>query len=389
MVAGRRYPPPEVRTEIVVVGAGIVGCAAAAILADRGARVTIVERESIGAGASGRNLGAIQHPFDPVLVPLHDESLTRYQALSGRHGFLLPTSPVGLLLLDRDVEAAAAQRQRMADAWPELQPLLLGPDEVVAAERSLAHGPAAVRLETGYPVPPASATAAWAAIADERGVELRIGQPARVAVEAGVAKGVHMPDGSTVAADAVLVAAGPWTPPIADPSGAWAPIHATWGVTLQLKLDGRAPRHIVEEDEVDSVNRAAAATERAASVGTDADPPSLFSIASAGGVSTLGSTFLPARPDPARVAPLLVRRGAAFLPAIARAPVLERRVCARPQSVDGRPFIGPLRGVEGLHVCAGHGPWGISIGPASAAIAARALLDGTAPPPELAADRLV
>jgi glycine/D-amino acid oxidase-like deaminating enzyme len=62
-------------------------------------------------------------------------------------------------------------------------------------------------------------------------------------------------------------------------------------------------------------------------------------------------------------------------------------MCARPQSVDGRPFIGRMPGTEGLFVCAGHGPWGISTGPASAAIAARAILDQTAPPPELDAAR--
>ena len=62
-------------------------------------------------------------------------------------------------------------------------------------------------------------------------------------------------------------------------------------------------------------------------------------------------------------------------------------MCARPQSVDGRPFIGEVAQVAGLFVCAGHGPWGISTGPASAAIAARAVLDGTAPPPELDAAR--
>ena len=74
------------RTEIVVIGGGIIGCAAAAVLADRGARVTLVEGRAIGAGASGRNLGAIQHPFDPVLAPLYHESLTRYRALAGSTG---------------------------------------------------------------------------------------------------------------------------------------------------------------------------------------------------------------------------------------------------------------------------------------------------------------
>jgi glycine/D-amino acid oxidase-like deaminating enzyme len=376
-----------VRSEVVVIGGGIIGCAAAAILADRGARVILVERTAIGAGASGRNLGAIQHPMDPVLAALYHDSLTRYRALADApDSFAIPSSPVGLLLLNRDHDAAAAQAALLSASVPELRPLLLTPDEVVQAEPSLRHGPAAVRLATGYPIPPASATMAWARLAEERGARLIIGSAARPAIEAGTAVGVALEDGRAIAADSVLVAAGPWAPPLVDPAG-WGRIHATWGVTLQLRLDGDAPRHIVEEDETDTINRAATATARAAVVGVDVDPPSLFSLASAGGVSTLGSTFLPSEPDPARVAPLLLRRAAQFLPSIESAEVLERRICARPQSVDGRPFIGPVDGVAGLFVCAGHGPWGISTGPASAAMVARAILDGTEPPLELAAER--
>jgi glycine/D-amino acid oxidase-like deaminating enzyme len=376
-----------VRSEIVVIGGGIIGCATAAILADRGARVTLIERSAIGAGASGRNLGAIQHPFDPALAPLYHDSLTRYHALADASDeFAMSASPAGLLLLNRDPEAAAAHEARLAAAVPELRPVLLTPDEVVLAEPSLRHGPAAVRLATGYPIPPASATTAWARLAEERGARLKIGSAASPVIEGDVVTGVRLLDGATIGADAVMVAAGPWTSELIDSGGAVPRIQPTWGVTLQLRLDGDAPRHIVEEDDVDAINRAAAATERAA-LATDGDPPSLFSLASAAGVSTLGSTFLPSEPDPARIGALLLRRAAVFLPVIERAEVVERRICARPQSVDGRPFIGPVPGVDGLYVCAGHGPWGISTGPGSAAMAARAILDGTAPPRELAADR--
>ncbi len=376
------------RTEIVVIGGGVIGCAAAAILADRGARVTLVERTAIAAGASGRNLGAIQHPFDHVLAPLYRESLSRYRALADATGdFAIGREPAGLLLLNRDVDAALAQARRQQDAVPELAPVYLSPDEVLLAEPSLRHGPAAVRLATGFPVPPASVTDAWARIADERGATVLIGSAARPAVESGTAVGALLDDGTRLSADAVLVAAGPWSPELLDPSGAWAPIHATWGVTLQLRLDGSAPRHIVEEDELDAINRAAAATARAAA-GVEGDPPSLFSIASANGISTLGSTFLPDEPDPSLVAPLLLRRAVEFLPAVDGAEVVERRLCARPQSADGRPFIGRFPAVDGLFVCAGHGPWGISTGPASAAIVARAILDGTPPPAELDAARV-
>jgi glycine/D-amino acid oxidase-like deaminating enzyme len=372
------------RVEVAVIGGGVIGCAAAAMLATRGARVVLVEGIAIGAGASGRNLGAIQHPFDPVLAPLYRESLERYRALADATDgtFEIGRAPAGLLLVTHDPDAAARQAVTMAEAVPELRPQLVTPDDLAILEPALAPGLAAVRLATGHPVPPAAATGAWAALAEERGARLLLGTAARPEVEQDDAVGIRLDDGTRFAADRVLIAAGPWSPRLVDPSGEWRPIIPTWGVTLQLRLGADAPRHIVEEDEVDAVNRAAAATERAARAGDD-EPPSLFSIASADGISTLGSTFLPAEPDAGRIEPLLLRRAASFLPAVGEAEVVGRRLCARPQSVDGRPFIGQLPGIANLFVCAGHGPWGISTGPASAAIVARAILDGTPPPSEL------
>jgi glycine/D-amino acid oxidase-like deaminating enzyme len=396
MVPAVRYPrgvehqPParQARADVAVIGGGIIGCAAAAIMADRGARVVLVEGSAIGAGASGRNLGAIQHPLDPVLAPLYHESLTRYRALADMAGagFRIGRLPAGLLLLNLDPDAAARQARRLQAAVPELHPELLDPDAVVALEPSLAHGPAGVRLKTGFAIPPASATEAWALLAQRRGAELLVGSSGHLRLRDGRVTGVTLDDGGQVDAEAVLVAAGPWSPRLVDPDGGWGRVRATFGVTVQLDLGTAAPRHVVEEDELDGINRADAATERAATV-EDADPPSLFSLASAGGVSTLGSTFLPAEPDPSRIERLLVRRAVAFLPAVADAQVIGRRMCARPQSVDGRPFVGQVPGVGGLFVCTGHGPWGISTGPASAALAARAVLDGTPPPIELDAAR--
>ena len=357
-------------------------------MADRGARVILVEGSAIGAGASGRNLGAIQHPFDPILAPLYAESITRYRALADMSGgdFRIGRDPAGLLLLNRDPDAAARQAARLRAAMPELHAELLDPDAVIALEPSLAHGPAGIRLETGFPIPPASATASWARLAEDRGAELLVGSPGHPRQRDARVTGVSLDDGTQIDAEVVLVAAGPWSPRLVDPDGGWERIRATYGVTVQLDLGDGAPRHIVEEDELDGINRAEAATERAARA-EETDPPSLFSMASAGGVSTLGSTFLPAEPDPSGIERLLIRRAAAFLPAVVEADVVGRRMCARPQSIDGRPFIGAVPGVSGLFVCTGHGPWGISIGPASAAMAARTVLDGMPPPAELDAAR--
>jgi glycine/D-amino acid oxidase-like deaminating enzyme len=292
-------------------------------------------------------------------------------------------------MLNRDPEASRRQVAHLNALAPDLGADYLDASAVAAAEPSLVPGFAACRLATGYPVPPAAATAAYERLAVRRGARVRIGAAATPWIEAGQVRGVQLADGSRLAAGAVLVAAGPWSPPLVDPTGRWEPIHRTWGVTVQLDLGTAAPRHVIEEDAVDAVNRPLVAEARAASSAAEADPPTLFTVAAAAGVSTLGSTFLPREPDPAPIAQLLLERGARFLPAIATAPMREVRVCARPQSVDGRPFIGPVAGVAGLFVCAGHGPWGISTGPASAELAVNSLLDGAPVPGELTADRTI
>jgi glycine/D-amino acid oxidase-like deaminating enzyme len=372
--------------DVAVIGGGIIGCSAAAILAGRGASVALFEATGIGSGASGRNLGAIQHPFDPVLAPLYHASLEHYRRLARFvEGFAIPDEPVGVLMLNRDPDASRRQVERLRSAVAGLDVDFMDADAVAVAEPSLVPGFAACLLHTGYPIPPASATAAFSRLAAQNGAELRVGVEAAPWIEDATVRGVTLADGTRHAAGLVLIAAGPWSPSL-HPEGA-LPITRTWGVTVQLDLGPAAPRHIIEEDEVDAVNRPLLAAAKAAAGEPEADPHTLFTVASAAGVSTLGSTFLPAEPDAQRIARLLIERGARYLPAIGSAPVREVRTCARPQSADSRPFIGPVAGVEGLFVCAGHGPWGISTGPASAALVVDAILHGAAIPSELEAGR--
>ena len=104
-----------------------------------------------------------------------------------------------------------------------------------------------------------------------------------------------------------------------------------------------------------------------------------FSLVPADGSSALGSTFLPTEPDPTAWLAALRRVGARYVPAVADAPLVGLRHCARPASADGRPLIGAIAGVAGLFVAAGHGPWGISTGPASARLVADLILGRIGP----------
>src|SRR2546429_9914396 len=57
--------------DVVVVGAGIVGCATAYFLARRGARVVVVERGRVPGEQSRKNWGFVrQQGRDPLEMPL-------------------------------------------------------------------------------------------------------------------------------------------------------------------------------------------------------------------------------------------------------------------------------------------------------------------------------
>ena len=349
-----------------------MGCAAAAFLAEAGARVELFERGELAGAASGRNSGSIQHPFDPVLAELHAETLGHYRDLDG---FRLPERPAGVLLLASERAPLVPTVAEIASGQPELEPALLDPRELQRLEPRLGRKIWGCRLETGYPVQPAAATLAFAERARRAGAQLREGHPAWPWVLGSSVRGV-LAGGRHFAAGAVLVAAGPWAPEVIDPTRAWRPIVPVWGVVVEVSVD-EPPRHVVEELGVKGV----------AGVAPAAPPASIFSLVAADGAVSVGSTFLAEEPDAASWAGRLRRAGEHFVPALAGARVERARACARPQSLDGRPLVGPAGGVHNLWIAAGHGPWGISTGPAAARLAADALLGRAEVAAELSASR--
>lgn len=371
----------ESRPDVAIIGGGIVGTAAAALLAEAGARVRLYEATDVAAAASGRNSGVIQHPFDPVLVGLYRESLALYRALAVEvPAFELPVEPAGLLLVGFDRDGAEADAEAWQEAYPDTRAAVLTGAALIDREPGLAPDVVACLLEIGFPVAPGAATRAFAALARNRGAEVLIGRRAELAIRDGAAVGVEI-DGRIEAADAVVVAAGPWTPSLIDPTGRWQPIRPVWGVVAQVGLD-RPPRHVLEETAIDIEPNEP--SEPDARSGDDAAGAFGFSLITAGGASALGSAFLDTEPDPPALVARLRERGARYVPALATAPVTGVRSCARPVSADRRPLVGRVPGLAGAFVAAGHGPWGISTGPATARMVADLVL-GREPaiPPQL------
>lgn len=372
--------------DVAVIGGGIVGTAAAAFLAEAGAIVRLYERTEIAAAASGRNSGIVQHPYDPVLAALYRASLAEYEVLDARAaGFAMPGEPSGLLYVGRQPEMALEKAAAWAADWPASRPEVLAGDDLRRLEPALAPDLVACRLAIGYPVAPAAATHAFATVAARHGVETRFAE-VRPEIAAGRAVGIRI-DGRLEPAGAVLVAAGPWTPDLIDPAGAWQPIRPIWGVVAGLAV-AEAPTHALEAIDITIEPGVAAGRTGAPTEPSDANVE--FSLVPADGSSALGSTFLPVEPDPEAWLPALRRVGARYVPGVADAALIGLRRCARPASADGRPLVGSVGTIAGLFVAAGHGPWGISTGPGSARLVADLILGrsgGTNVPGELDPDR--
>jgi glycine/D-amino acid oxidase-like deaminating enzyme len=73
--------------DVVVIGGGIIGCATALELAERGLRVVLCEKGGIGQEQSSRNWGWVRISMrDPREVPLMAESLRMWDGLDARTG---------------------------------------------------------------------------------------------------------------------------------------------------------------------------------------------------------------------------------------------------------------------------------------------------------------
>ncbi len=106
--------PLRDRYDVVIIGGGVHGLAAAYYLGERGVRdVALLEKSYIGAGASGRNTAIIRSNYrTPEGVAFYDESVKLYEALSARLGYNVLFSQQGHLTLAHTDSAIVGLRVR-------------------------------------------------------------------------------------------------------------------------------------------------------------------------------------------------------------------------------------------------------------------------------------
>ena len=119
-------------TEVVVVGAGIIGVSAALALAERGIPTVLCEKGQVGAEQSSRNWGFCRTALrDPREIALSVEAQRMWEGMDERLGEPTGYTRAGTLFLCSDEADLKAKTQWLEHARPyQLDSRILGPDEI-------------------------------------------------------------------------------------------------------------------------------------------------------------------------------------------------------------------------------------------------------------------
>jgi sarcosine oxidase, subunit beta len=357
----------DVKTsDFVILGAGVMGAAIAFHLARRRAgRIVVIEKDHAGSGGSGRSSALVRMHYsfaaEVQLALISLKIFEQWQEIVGeagvfrKTGFVRIVHPSEIELLKRNVamQRSLGARVELIDLGQlrELEPDWCVDDvELAAYEPDSGYGDGNVvavdfltrAREMGVTYLPK--TRAMGLMADGsriRGVRTEHGE-------------IHAP--------VVIVATGPWTRPLCGQAGYDPPIETEFHQVAILK---NAPGMKPGAACIDSVTATYFRSD-----GTDK-----FLVGDFYGKR-------PADPDnfPQSASEIeleeIIDRAARRVPKLAHAEVMRGVTGVYDVTPDSRPLLGPVSGVDGLHVCAGFSGMGFKISPAIGLVMAELLIDG-------------
>ena len=233
--------------DVVVIGGGVQGASLAFHLASRGARVTVVERSTIGAGATGRSSGLVRVYYDLLaearVAAVAIEWFRDWEArVGGDCGF----TRAGFLWIeegdaaDRVRANVASHRELGVDshvvdaiAIRQLAPCLAVADDEVAAWEP----------ESGYADPSMTAGSFMRAARDRGARPIQGAAVTAIPVEGGRVRGVVTTAGA-IDAPVVVNAAGGWAGTVGGLAGLHLPLTVWRHDTGYLGVPATVPRPI-------------------------------------------------------------------------------------------------------------------------------------------------
>ncbi len=348
--------------DVIVIGAGIIGCSIGRELARRGAKVRIFEARTVGAGATRASAGVLAPYIEAheheALLALTVRSLGLYDTFVSdaveESGIAIEYRRCGTLEIATDsasrdrLKASAAQHGSETMQWMDgaearrLEPVL--PDSIVGALHVPQHG---------YVVVPALTDAlVWSAL--RHGAQLEAAHRVTGVRTSGSMMSVLTEDGTVWPAEQVVIAAGSWSGLVDIEEAPRAAVHPIRGQLLHLRWDGTPPAHIIWG-------------------------PDCYVVPWENGTVLVGATVEDVGFDERATADGVHRLLTAvcrLLPGASRASFTEVRAGLRPATADGLPFIGRSPSRHNLIYATGHFRNGILLAPLTALLVGDLALEG-------------
>ena len=351
--------------DVIVIGAGVVGCSVAYYLAREGIKVTLLEREAIGSGASAHATGSLSllgaefspgASFEMARVSYAEfyQLVPELEDATGMDLLYQRRPSLRLALDDGEVDLI---RELMVWQEPHVSMRWIDADEVRSIEPRLSPSIVGAMYEDES----AQLDSYRFNLALARGSELKGAAILHREVTGLIANGSTITGVKTASGDmhcgAVVVAAGTWSRAFTPWLGFPVPVRPMKGERLLLNYPGEPlPVLISSPRRGHMISRTDGLTSVGSTGGRDYDQRDLFA----------GEEFDRQPTESARLE--LLQRAIDVLPDLERAELVQQLAGSRPLSPDSKPIIGPVPGWEGVFLATGHTTKGIHLGPVTGRI---------------------